>query len=169
MCDFLPSESAFSHGVLNNSSQDGSWNVVISPIIVRTTDEGSINHSLSSSSDDTSDEAYRLRHMPYEFQEENASMRVYQDCSFCTDQDLSGLSCIDEPQYSPAKSPQSTCHPLKIEKSVSQLRRIAAQNLIQAEPKAKAFSDSNSQRINIDCDAKIVLQIEEPTFLKLDA
>jgi hypothetical protein len=153
------------------SSLDGSprserWDLLISPIVHRELDQhGNMHPSLSSSdSDDTSDEAFHRRHLPYELQEQNASMRVYQNSSVDVDtgQDLSGMSCFED---SGPKINDGLCNALgSLESSCAfaQSNRLAGEHLTHAGVlKRTAKPDCwDSPIICIDANAKLVLHID---------
>ncbi len=95
--------------------------------------DGKVLSFASSSEEDTSDEAFIRRHLPYELQEQNASMRVYHDFSEefsrCSEQSLSGWTVgeLDSPHLS---NPSIAFrHSPGIRSSFSQQHRFAGELL----------------------------------------
>ena len=156
-------ECSVSKSCLDDSPRSERWDLLISPIVHRELNQnGSMHRSLSSSEDDTSDEAFHRRHLPYEIQEQNASMRVYQNSSVGTGQDLSGLSCCEDFEPKINEGPCSALEPLDLSCAFAQRNRLAGEHLTQAGVlKRMAKQDcSDSPIICIDSNAKFVLQID---------
>ena len=160
-----PSKSSTKHSASKNfdpiySVQTSNFDLFFSPIVPRTVG----SDTCCSSSDDTSDEAYYQRHLPYELQEQNASMRVYEDFSIGDDQDLSGLSGFNDSGHtqSPAVV-SSSVHLACSENTFSYRQRLAARNLIQAGASIKVQRDLEETKICIDTTAKLIVQLETST------
>jgi hypothetical protein len=151
-----------------DSPRSERWDLLISPIVNREIDQnGSLHRSISSSEDDTSDEAFHRRHLPYELQEQNASMRVYQNSSVDesperSGQDLSGLSCCEDSEPKINDGLSSALGSLDLSCAFAQKNRLAGEHLTHAgELKKIANQDcSDSPIIFIDSNAKIVLHID---------
>jgi hypothetical protein len=147
-----PSEKrpAPTKGILSDCSESPLY-LLISPIMHRGTVE-------DSSSDDTSDEAYHRRHLPYELQEQNASMRVYQNASVGNDQDLSGMSYFEDSGSCQSPALQSSLNIFCSEDSLSHRNRLAAQNLILAEATTCVVDQGEESRIHLD--SNVILHLE---------
>jgi hypothetical protein len=119
----------------------------------------------SSSSDDTSDEAYHRRHQPYEINEINASIRVYPDSSLDQsrkgDQDISGFEDFEDlGNVAILRTPTFLNNSPQFHLHSSNCQRRAGDHLRLAHLNASIPLNEDTPNVTMDIHSKILLHIE---------